>query len=180
MFGDSLVAGFGLPPGEAYPERLAVELKKNGHEVGVINAGVSGDTTSGGLARLDWSLGENVSAVILELGANDALRGIPVDQTRQNLDAMITRLKEKNIETLLAGMMAPPNMGEAYGEAFNAIYPELSDKHDILLYPFFLDGVAAEPGLNQDDGIHPNQKGITVLLERSMPMVEALLARTCS
>ncbi|MDJ0612063.1 MAG: arylesterase [Rhizobiaceae bacterium] len=178
ILGDSLVAGYGLPPGEAYPEKLAsIFSEQNGLEV--VNAGVSGDTTSGGLARLEWSLGDDTDAVLLELGANDALRGIPVEQTRKNLDEIISKLKLKSINVMLAGMMAPPNMGGAYGQAFNAIYPELAEKHDVLLYPFFLDGVAAERDLNQSDGIHPNTKGIAVIVERSLPFVEKLLAETC-
>jgi len=180
VFGDSLVAGFGLPPGEAYPEKLASIFAKDGNNIEIVNAGVSGDTTSGGLARLDWSLGDNADAVILELGANDALRGIPVEQTRANLNEMIIKLKARNISVMLAGMMAPPNMGAAYGNEFNAIYPELAEEHDIQLYPFFLDGVAAEQELNQNDGIHPNTKGIAVIIERSLPHVEKLLAQVCS
>ena len=180
VFGDSLVAGYGLPPGEAYPEKLAKIFEQRGSQMTVMNAGVSGDTTSGGLARLDWSLGEDTDAVILELGANDALRGIPVEQTRKNLDEMIANLKAKNIEVMLAGMMAPPNMGSTYGSAFNAIYPELAEKHGVLLYPFFLDGVAAERNLNQSDGIHPNEKGIAVILERSLPYVDQLVAKVCN
>jgi len=180
VFGDSLVAGYGLDPGAAYPEQLNKRLQEKGIKLEVINAGVSGDTTSSGLARLDWSIGDNADAVILELGANDALRGISPDVTEKNLDAMITSLKAKDVEVLLAGMMAPPNMGPSYGEAFNSIYARLAEKHDIALYPFFLDGVVADAKLNQPDGIHPTKEGIAVIVEKSMPAVMKLLEETCS
>ena len=180
VFGDSLVAGYGLQPGAAYPEQLKKKLDEKGFKLEVINAGVSGDTTSSGLARLDWSVGENANAVILELGANDALRGISPDVTEKNLDAMISSLKARDIDVLLAGMMAPPNMGPSYGEAFNSIYSKLAEKHDIALYPFFLDGVVADAKLNQPDGIHPTDEGIAVIVEKSMPAVLELLEETCS
>lgn len=180
VFGDSLVAGYGLEPGAAYPEQLQKKLDEKGFQIEVINAGVSGDTTSSGLARLDWSVGENADAVILELGANDALRGISSEVTEKNLDAMISNLKAKDIEVLLAGMMAPPNMGPSYGEAFNSIYGRLAEKHEIALYPFFLDGVVADAKLNQPDGIHPTGEGITVIVEKSMPAVMKLLEKICS
>jgi len=179
VVGDSLVAGYGLPPGFAFPEQLAISLKDSGYDITVINAGVSGDTTSGGLSRLDWSVGEDADIVVLELGANDALRGIPVEVTRQNLDTMINKLTKKGAKVMLAGMLAPPNMGPVYGEAFNAIYPELAESHAITLYPFFLDGVAAEPELNQADGIHPNTEGIKVMVSRFAPALETLLQKTC-
>jgi acyl-CoA thioesterase-1 len=180
VFGDSLVAGYGLEPGAAYPEQLQKKLDEKGFKLEIINAGVSGDTTSSGLARLDWSVGDNADAVILELGANDALRGISPDVTEKNLDAMITSLKAKDVEVLLAGMMAPPNMGPSYGEAFNSIYARLAEKHDIALYPFFLDGVVADAKLNQPDGIHPTKEGIAVIVQKSMPAVMKLLEETCS
>ncbi len=180
VFGDSLVAGYGLDPGAAYPEQLNKRLQEKGIKLEVINAGVSGDTTSSGLARLDWSVGDNADAVILELGANDALRGISPDVTEKNLDAMITSLKAKDVEVLLAGMMAPPNMGPSYGEAFNSIYARLAEKHDIAIYPFFLDGVVADAKFNQPDGIHPTKEGIAVIVEKSMPAVMKLLEETCS
>lgn len=180
VFGDSLVAGYGLQPGAAYPEQLDKKLKEQGLKLEVVNAGVSGDTTSSGLARLNWSVGENADAVILELGANDALRGISPEVTEKNLDAMITTFKSKGIEVLLAGMMAPPNMGASYGKAFNSIYARLAEKHDIALYPFFLDGVVADAELNQADGIHPTKEGIAIILEKSMPAVMKLLEKTCS
>ena len=180
VFGDSLVAGYGLQPGAAYPEQLNKRLKEKGIQLEVINAGVSGDTTSSGLARLDWSVDENANAVILELGANDALRGISPEVTEKNLDAMISNFKSKGIEVLLVGMMAPPNMGPAYGEAFNSIYARLAEKHEVALYPFFLDGVVADAKLNQPDGIHPTSEGIAVIVEKSMPSVLKLLEETCS
>lgn len=179
VLGDSLVAGFGLNPGDAFPEKLSQALTQEGLEVEIANAGVSGDTTSGGLSRLNWSVGDDVDGVILELGANDALRGIPVEVTRKNLDAMIRQLKMRDIDVLLTGMMAPPNMGEAYGSAFNAIYAELAEKHDVAFYPFFLEGVAADPALNLEDGIHPNPEGIEVIVENIMPDVKAFLATLC-
>lgn len=178
-FGDSLMAGYGLPPGGAYPERLIDELKRENFLGEVVNAGVSGDTTSGGLARLNWSLGEDTDFVMLELGANDALRGIPVEQTRKNLDTIIAQLEEKGIQVLLVGMMAPPNMGAEYGAAFNSIYPDLSAKHNIPLYPFFLEGVAAIPELNQDDGIHPNPEGVSIILEKTLPTIVSFLKEVC-
>ena len=179
VFGDSLVAGYGLEPGAAFPEQLAKKFDQNGMKIEVINAGVSGDTSSSGLARLDWSVGDGVHAVILELGANDALRGIPPELTEKNLETMILKFKEKNIEVLLAGMMAPPNMGPAYGEAFNAIYEKLATKHNVQLYPFFLDGVVADPKLNQPDGIHPTKEGISVIVEKFMPSAEKLIEKIC-
>ena len=179
VLGDSLVAGYGLPPGQAYPERLATKLGDLGYKLEIINAGVSGDTSSGGLARLDWSLGNDTDLILIELGANDALRGIPAEKTRENLDEMIKRLKARSIPVLLVGMLAPPNMGETYGEAFNSIYPDLAAKHETGFYPFFLDGVAAEQALNQDDGIHPNIDGISVILDRSLPTVERFLKSNC-
>ena len=180
VFGDSLVAGYGLQPGAAYPEQLDKKLTEKGFKIDVINAGVSGDTTSSGLARLNWSVGDNADAVILELGANDALRGISPEVTEKNLDAMIESFKSKGIKVLLAGMMAPPNMGPAYGEAFNSIYAKLAEKHGIALYPFFLDGVVADAKLNQPDGIHPTDEGIAVIVEKSMTAVLELLEETCS
>lgn len=180
VFGDSLVAGYGLEPGAAYPEQLDKKLKEKGIKLDVINAGVSGDTTSSGLARFNWSVGDNADAVILELGANDALRGISPELTEKNLDAMISSFKSRGMEVLLVGMMAPPNMGPAYGEAFNSIYARLAKKHDISLYPFFLDGVVADAKLNQSDGIHPTKEGISIIVEKSMPAVTQLLEKTCS
>lgn len=175
-FGDSLMAGYQLAESDAYPVRLAAELKTRGYQINMSNASVSGDTTSGGLSRLDWSIPDGTDAVILGLGANDALRGIPLDKTKANLDAMLVRLKERNIEVIMMGMLAPPNMGRDYETEFNAIYPALSEKFDVALYPFFLDGVAAEPSLNLSDGIHPNPDGISILVESTLPAFEEFLS----
>lgn len=175
--GDSLTAGYMLPPGAGFAEQLEKALKNEGYKVNVVNAGVSGDTSSGGLARLDWALSEDTDAVILELGANDALRGIPPEITERNLGTIITKLKERGITVLLAGMLAPPNMGQDYETVFNAVYPSLAEKHDLVLYPFFLDGVAAEPDLNLGDGMHPNEEGVKVMVDRILPSVEEMIAR---
>jgi acyl-CoA thioesterase-1 len=174
-FGDSLMAGFELGPGEGFTDRLAAALQARGLEVEVVNAGVSGDTTSGGLSRIDWSVDESADLVILELGANDALRGIPPELTASNLDAMITRLKARDISVLLAGMLSPPNMGENYARAFNAIYPELAARHEVPLYPFFLDGVAAESDLLLADGMHPNARGVERIVAGILPRVIELM-----
>ena len=177
VLGDSLVAGYGLPPGQSFPAQLEQDLKASGRDVTVINAGVSGDTTAGGLARLDWSLADNPQAVIIVLGGNDMLRGLPPEAAAANLDAIITGLGSRGIEVLLAGMMAPRNMGPAYVDPFDAMYPDLADRHDIEFYPFFLDGVALDPALNLDDGLHPNEAGIAEISRRIMPFVIRLLAR---
>ncbi len=178
--GDSLTAGYGLPPEDAFTTRLEQRLKQNGLNVEVVNAGVSGDTSKGGLARVDWSVPDGSDLVIVELGANDALRGISPAETARNLDAIVTRLKQRGISVLLAGMLAPPNMGTEYENAFNAIYPKLAEKHGVELYPFFLDGVAADPKLNQADGIHPNAAGTGVIVERLSPMVDKLVRSLAS
>lgn len=175
-FGDSLMAGYGLDAGLSFPEKLENALREKGHDVVIVNAGVSGDTTSGGLSRLDWSVPDGTQLVILELGANDMLRGIEPQQTRQNLDTMITRLRQKNITVLLAGMLAAPNLGPDYQAAFDAIFPELAEKHGIELYPFFLDGVAGQPTYQLKDGMHPNAAGIDIMVSRVLPTVEKLLA----
>lgn len=174
-FGDSLMAGYQLAPGEGFTAQLQEALRADGYEVEVVNAGVSGDTTSAGLARLDWSVPEDSDGVILELGANDMLRGIAPAETKANLDAMLARLDERGIPVLLAGMMASPNLGEAYAEEFNGIYGSLAAKYDVPLYPFFLDGVATVGDLNLDDGMHPNAQGIAVMVERMLPSVKAWL-----
>lgn len=174
--GDSLTAGYGLPPEASFPVRLEQTLKDRGHAVTVENAGVSGDTSTGGLARLDWAVGEGVRGVLVELGANDALRGVPPEETLAALDAIVTRLKARGIGVLLLGMRAPPNMGEAFQSAFDAIYPTLAKKHGVPLYPFFLDGVAGNPALNQPDGLHPTQEGVTAIVDRVLPHVEAFIA----
>lgn len=175
-FGDSLMAGYQLDNGQGFPEQLQAALDEKGYDIAIANAGVSGDTTSGGLARLDWSVPDTTDFVILELGGNDALRGIKPEITRQNLDQMIEGLKARNIDVLLVGMLAPPNMGDAYGAAFNAIYADLAAKHDVPLYPFFLEGAITNPALMQDDSIHPNQQGIRVMVENFLPFLEAYLA----
>ncbi|PLX36578.1 MAG: arylesterase [Hyphomicrobiales bacterium] len=174
-FGDSLTAGYMLPAGEGFAPQLADALKARGHDVTVIDAGVSGDTASGGLARLDWSVGEGVDLVIVELGANDALRGIDPAETKKALTGIVQRLKERGIKVLLAGMQVPPNMGPDYEEAFNPIYGEIAEAEGVALYPFFLDGVAADPSLNLADGMHPNPKGVAIIVERIVPAVEKVM-----
>jgi acyl-CoA thioesterase-1 len=176
--GDSLMAGYGLAEKDGFPAKLQAVLRAKGHDVEVINAGVSGDTASGGLARLDWSVPKDAAAVILELGANDALRAVNPAETRKALDEALRRLRERKLEVLLAGMLAPPNLGAEYSDAFDRIYPELAQKHSVLLYPFFLDGVAAVEKLNQRDGIHPTAAGVDVIVERILPSVEKLIAQT--
>jgi acyl-CoA thioesterase-1 len=176
-FGDSLTAGFGLPAEAAFPARLQRALSRTGLAVEVANAGVSGDTSADGLARLDWSVPDDADAVILELGANDALRGIDPQRTRAALDAIVQRLVARRIPVLLAGMRAPPNMGADYAQAFDAIYPDLAAAHAVIFYPFFLDGVAAERGLNQGDGLHPTAAGVDVIVARLLPKAEELIAR---
>ncbi len=177
-FGDSLVAGYGLDAGKAFPEQLQGALDAQGIDAVVENAGVSGDTTSGGLARLDWSTPADTDIVILELGANDALRGISPDITRAKLDQMLASLKARGIDVILAGMLAPPNMGPDYAEAFNPIYPELAAKHGVTLYPFFLDGVTTVPGMTLEDGMHPNDAGVAEMVKRFLPvLVQAIEAR---
>lgn len=175
--GDSLMAGYGLDQDASFPAQLQAALVRRGHDVKIVNAGVSGDTTAGGKARLAWSLAEKPDAAIVELGANDGLRGLPVGQMRDNLDAILTELSGRGVPTLLAGMRAPPNMGREYGLAFQQAYADLAAGHDVQYYPFFLDGVAAEAALNQDDGMHPNAEGVAVVVERILPAVEALIAR---
>jgi acyl-CoA thioesterase-1 len=173
--GDSLTAGYGLEAAESFTRQLEAALKARGHDIVIVDAGVSGDTASDGLARVDWSVGEDADAVIVELGANDALRGVDPAITRAALDGILARLRERGLPVLLAGMLAPPNMGAAYGAEFNPIYPQLAAEHGAILYPFFLDGVAAEAGLNQPDGIHPNAEGVAVIVGGMVPAVEALI-----
>lgn len=176
--GDSLTAGYLLGPGEGFPEQLGRALVAAGHEnVKVVNAGVSGDTTSGGLARLDWAVGPQADAVIVELGANDALRAIDPAITRRNLDEIVSRLKAQGLPILLAGMYAPPNLGRDYGDAFNPIFAELAEREGLVFYPFFLEGVAANPELNLGDGIHPTAEGVAIIVEGIMPEVEELIER---
>ena len=173
--GDSLTAGYGLPEADAFTTRLQQALKDKGYDVQVINAGVSGDTTAGGRARLDWALGDQPDVAVVELGANDGLRGLDPASTRENLDAILTVMKERGVPTLLAGMYAPRNLGREYGDRFNAIYPELAAKHDVPLYPFFLEGVALDPKLNQEDGMHPNAKGVAIVVDGILPHLTALI-----
>lgn len=175
--GDSLTAGYQLPESAAFPSQLARALRAKGHKVEIVNAGVSGDTTSGGLARLDWSVPDGTDAVIVELGANDMLRAVDPKVARAALDQIVDRLKKRGIQVLLCGMQAAKNLGQDYERAFNAIYPELAAAHGVLLYPFFLDGIAADPKLNQSDGLHPTAAGVEAIVTRIMPKVEELLAR---
>lgn len=174
-FGDSLTSGWGLEAGEAFPARLQAALREAGHDVEVINAGVAGETTAGARARLGWSLQRRPDAVIVEFGANDGLRGIDPAATAANLDAILAELKRRGVAVLLTGMYAPPNLGRDYGAAFKAVFTRLAAKHDVAFYPFFLDGVAAVRGLNQPDGIHPNPRGVAVIVERILPYVVRVL-----
>jgi len=174
-FGDSLTAGYGLAPEQAFPARLEAALRREGIEARVVNGGVSGDTTAGGLARLEWALADKPDLVILALGANDALRGIDPATVRGNLDKMIRKVEAVRAKVLLIGMPAPPNWGEEYKTAFDRIFPELAKIHDVPLYPFFLEGVAMKPEFNQSDGLHPNERGVAVLVERLAPIVARLV-----
>jgi acyl-CoA thioesterase-1 len=174
-FGDSITAGFGLPANEAFPARLEARLNAEGVSAHVVNAGVSGDTTADGRARLDWSLADKPDVVILELGANDALRGIDPATVRANLEAMISRIQASGAKLLLTGMVAPPNWGEDYRREFDRIYPELAQAHGVALYPFLLDGVAMDARLNQPDGLHPNERGVAVLVDHIAPLVARLI-----
>jgi acyl-CoA thioesterase I len=175
VLGDSLSAGLGLPAAAAFPAKLQKSLKDKGIGVDMTNAGVSGDTSSGGRDRLDWSVPEGTEAVIVELGANDALRGVDPAVTRSALSDILTRLKARGIAVLLCGMLAPPNYGHDYADRFNVIYPDLAKSFDVPLYPFFLNGVAADAKLNQADGIHPTAEGVEIIVQNIMPSVEALL-----
>jgi acyl-CoA thioesterase I len=175
VLGDSLSAGLGLAASAAFPERLQKSLRSKGIDVEIINAGVSGDTSSGGRDRLDWSVPEGTRAVLVELGANDALRGIDPAVTRAALADILTRLKARNISVLLCGMLAPPNYGSDYSARFNAVYPDLAKSFGVPLYPFFLEGVATDARLNQRDGIHPTAEGVDVIVKNILPTVEAFL-----
>jgi acyl-CoA thioesterase-1 len=175
VLGDSLSAGLGLTASAAFPARLQKSLRIKGIEVDMINAGVSGDTSSGGRDRLDWSVPEGTEAVILELGANDAMRGIDPKLTRSALTDILTRLKARGVAVLLCGMVAPPNYGSDYSARFNAIYPDLAKSFGVPLYPFFLEGVAADAKLNQADGIHPTAEGVDVIVRNILPAVQAFL-----
>jgi acyl-CoA thioesterase-1 len=175
VLGDSLSAGYGLPAPAAFPVRLQAALKDKGIAVEMVNAGVSGDTTSGGLGRLDWSVPDGTQGVILELGANDALRGIDPKIPREALSEIIKRLQARNIAVLLAGMVAPPNYGADYAQKFNSIYPDLAKQFGVQLYPFFLEGVAGTAKLNQGDGMHPTAEGIDIVVKNILPSVEAFI-----
>jgi len=175
-FGDSLTAGYNLAPGQSFADQLQGALIARGYDVTVIQGGVSGDTSSGGKARLDWVMsGAKADHVILELGANDALRGVDPTITKANLDAIISRLQSQNVPVLLAGMLAPPNLGPDYQRQFNGLFPDLAKSHRIPLYPFFLDGVAAHPDLQLNDGMHPTAQGVAVMVRNILPSVLAWL-----
>jgi acyl-CoA thioesterase I len=173
--GDSLTAGYGLDEAQGFTPQLEAALKARGHDVHIRNAGVSGDTAAQGLERLDWVLSEPTQGVIVELGANDALRGLPPAQAEAALRGILVKLKEKHLPVLIAGMMAPPNLGAEYVTSFNEIYPKLASEFDARLYPFFLDGIAGQPKLNQADGLHPTAEGVAVIVARMVPMVEEFL-----
>lgn len=176
VLGDSLSAGYLLPQEAAFPAVLERALRAQGIAVEITNAGVSGDTSRGGLERLDWAVPDGTQAVLLELGANDMLRGIDPERTKEALDAIIMRLKSRGVRVFLAGMMASPSLGKDYGERFNAIYPDLAKKHSLPLYPFFLAGVAGDRNLNLDDGMHPNRKGVETIVQSILPSVKFFLA----
>jgi acyl-CoA thioesterase-1 len=175
--GSSLTQGYGLPPGTEFTVQLQDALKKSGIDAVVTNAGVSGDTSAGGLARLDWSLADHPDAVILELGSNDMLRATPPAETEKNLRAILDKLKAAHVKVLLTGMHAQHNLGVDYVRQFDAIYPRLAKQYDVLFYPFFLDGVALNPKLNQADGMHPNPAGVKIVVARMLPMVKKLVGR---
>lgn len=175
--GDSLMAGYGLAEAESFPVKLEAALRGRGHDVSIVNAGVSGDTVEEGLARLDWSVPEDADAVIVELGANNALRGMDPSAAGAALDALVGRLRERKLEVLVTGMEASRSLGQSYVDTFGAMYTKTARKHGALLYGFFLDGVALDPALNQPDGIHPNAKGVDVIVARMLPKVEELIAK---
>ncbi|MBT5945040.1 MAG: arylesterase [Rhodospirillaceae bacterium] len=179
-FGDSLSAGYGLDEADSFPVRLQAALLAGGIDAEVVNSGVSGDTTAGGLARLEWSLPDHVDLVILELGANDGLRGIDPTETEANLDAILKTLGSRDIPVLFTGMLAPPNLGREYAAAFDALFPRLAVRHGVVFYPFFLEGVAADRSLNQPDGIHPNAAGVDRIVARLLPFVRDALPREAS
>ncbi|MBA8899849.1 MULTISPECIES: arylesterase [unclassified Phyllobacterium] len=171
-FGDSLMSGFELPVQDSFTAQLEKSLKDKGVEISIANAGVAGDTTTGGLARLDWSVPDGTDLVILELGANDALRGISPEISEKNLAEMIEKLQKRKIQVILAGMLAPPNMGGDYEQKFNAIFPDLAKKYDVPLYPFFMDGIATEASLLQADGMHPTTQGVAVMVKGFLPIMQ--------
>ncbi len=174
--GDSLTAGYGLPAAQGFTVRLEAALRAKNIAATVINGGVSGDTSAGGLARLDWMLADRPTHAIVELGANDGLRGLDPAQMEKNLDAILSKLTAAGVKVLFTGMRAPPNFGAAYTQAFDTVFPRLAERHKVAFYPFFLDGVAANPQLNQADGIHPNEAGVNAVIERILPSVLSLLA----
>lgn len=176
LLGDSLTAGYGLPGDQGFPAKLQAALKAAGRDLVVINGGVSGDTSAGGLARVDWLLGDKPDFAMVELGANDGLRALDVGQLEANIDGILTKLQAAGIPTLLAGMYAPPNLGREYQQGFAAVFSRQAEKHKLDLYPFFLDGVAADPALNQADGIHPNARGVDIIVERILPAILKLTA----
>jgi len=175
-FGDSLISGYGLPEAEGFPAQLERRLAADGIAATVVNGGVAGDTSAGGLARLDWTLGEGAAIAIVEFGANDGLRGLDPAATERNLDAILTRLAERKVVVLLSGMRAPRNLGPDYAEAFDGLYARLAEKHGVALDPFFLEGVALDPDLNQPDGLHPNAAGAAIIARRIAPEIERLIA----
>jgi acyl-CoA thioesterase I len=175
--GDSLTAGYGLPQEAAFPAVLERALKAKGYRVEIANAGVSGDTSSGGLDRLDWSVPDGTDGVIVELGANDMLRGLDPAVTRRAVGAIVERLKARNIPVMLAGIYASRNLGPDYVQKFDSLYPDIAKRHDLVLYPFFLDGVAGERSLNLPDGLHPTAKGVEIIVGRILPTVESFLGR---
>jgi acyl-CoA thioesterase-1 len=176
-FGASIVAGYGLNGPDALPAQLETALRARGIDATVINSGVSGETSAGGLARLDWALAEDPDLVIVDLGGNDALRGIDPKTMEANLDAIVARLQQEKRGVLIAGMLAPPNLGTDYAAAFNAVFRDVAKRHDVVLYPFILDGVVMDSGLNQEDGIHPNAAGVKVIVERMLPAVLQAIER---
>ena len=175
MFGDSITAGYGLPEDQALPNQLEAWFEQNGLAVEIRNGGLSGDTTSGGRARVDWTMSEDVDVAIVALGGNDMLRAIPPDETAKNLESIINQIQSRDIRVILAGMVARPNYGPDYADAFNQIYPDLAEQYDVALYPFLLDGVAADPDLNQPDGIHPNEDGVAKIVSNLGPFLNAIL-----
>ena len=176
-FGDSLIAGYGLPKKDGFSDQLEAAFNEAGTRLKVINAGVSGDTSAGGLSRIDWALGANPDAILLELGANDSLRGIDPSITKMNLQKILTKLEKTGVPILFAGMVAPPNMGKEYGLEFEKAYLELAEANEVIFYPFFLEGVAGVPELNQEDGIHPNKEGVLKIVKKIAPFVRELLER---
>lgn len=177
VLGDSLTAGLGLEPQDAFPAKLEAALKPRHPDLTIVNAGVSGDTAADGLARLDWALTDDVGGLIVGLGANDALRGLDAAQTEMALDGIMLKAQQRNLPVLILGMKSPPNMGPDYVARFDGLYPRLAEKHGALLYPFFLDGVAANASLNQADGIHPNAQGVDAIVKKVIPSVEELIGK---